>query len=130
MCFVDILDNLPHLRLSSSQIKMVLWAMRECGAHDVPSFKALRATQKRIRDTCGIKTEPYKSDLGNLFYTNDIRALIANASDFANPQVSPHIQKYPEDVAGGPVSEIWQLEKGCWREIPLDELTPSILIGC
>ncbi|KAJ6615312.1 hypothetical protein B0H10DRAFT_2164899 [Mycena sp. CBHHK59/15] len=139
MCFVDILDNLPRLRLSSSQIKMILWVMRECGAHNVPSFKALRATQKRIRDTCGIKTEPYKSDLGtgekiemlnqcgNLFYTNDIRALIAN--DFANPQVSLHIQKYPEDVAGGPVSEIWQLEKGRWCEIPLDELTPSILIG-
>ncbi|KAJ6579356.1 hypothetical protein B0H10DRAFT_2342825 [Mycena sp. CBHHK59/15] len=54
MCFIDILDNLPRLRLSSSQIKMVLWIMRECGARDVPSFKALRATQKRIRDTCGI----------------------------------------------------------------------------
>ncbi|KAJ6563490.1 hypothetical protein B0H10DRAFT_1929455 [Mycena sp. CBHHK59/15] len=127
MCFVDILDNLPRLRLSSSQIKMVLWIMRECGARDVPSFKALRATQKRIRDTCGIKTDPHKSDLGNLFYTNDVRDLIS--SDFANPQVAPYIQKYPEDVAGGPVSEIWQVENGRWHEIPLDELTPSILIG-
>ncbi|KAJ6608784.1 hypothetical protein B0H10DRAFT_2194181 [Mycena sp. CBHHK59/15] len=45
MCFMDILDNLPRLRLSSSQIKMVLWILRECGARDVPSFKALRATQ-------------------------------------------------------------------------------------
>ncbi|KAJ6623745.1 hypothetical protein B0H10DRAFT_1734533, partial [Mycena sp. CBHHK59/15] len=49
--------------------------------------------------------------------------------DFANPQVAPYIQKYPEDVIGGPVSEIWQVENGCWWEIPLDELTPSILIG-
>ncbi|KAJ7144866.1 hypothetical protein C8R43DRAFT_891028 [Mycena crocata] len=127
MCFVDILDNLPRLRLSSSQVKMVLWVMRECGARDVPSFKALRAMQQRIRGTCGINTDPHKSDLGNLFYTNDIRSLVAN--DFSNPQVSPHIQKYPEDVAGGPVSEIWQVENGRWHEIPLDELTPSILVG-
>ncbi|KAJ6628100.1 hypothetical protein B0H10DRAFT_1940658 [Mycena sp. CBHHK59/15] len=49
--------------------------------------------------------------------------------DFANPQVALYIQKYPEDVAGGPVSEIWQVENGRWHEIPLDELTPSILIG-
>ncbi|KAJ7692285.1 hypothetical protein B0H17DRAFT_903860, partial [Mycena rosella] len=115
------------LRLSSSQIKMVLWVMRECDARDVPSFKALRAMQKRIRGSCGIKTDLHKSDLGNLFYTNDIRDLISN--DFANPQVAPYIQKYPEDVAGGPISEIWQVENGRWREIPLDEPTPSILIG-
>ncbi|KAJ6629606.1 hypothetical protein B0H10DRAFT_1776091 [Mycena sp. CBHHK59/15] len=127
MCFIDILDNLPRLRLSSSQIKMVLWIMRECGARDVPSFTALRATQKGIHETCGIKTDPHKFDLGNLFYTNNVRDLISN--DFANPQVTPYIQKYPEDVAGGPVSEIWQVENGRWREIPLDELTPSILIG-
>ncbi|KAJ7683329.1 hypothetical protein B0H17DRAFT_1137819 [Mycena rosella] len=50
-------------------------------------------------------------------------------ADFANPQVAPYIQKYPEDVASGPISEIWQVENGRWREIPLDELTPSILIG-
>ncbi|KAJ6615982.1 hypothetical protein B0H10DRAFT_1949461 [Mycena sp. CBHHK59/15] len=49
--------------------------------------------------------------------------------DFANPQVALYIQKYPEDVAGGPVSEIWQVENGRWHEIPLDELTPSILFG-
>ncbi|KAJ6623746.1 hypothetical protein B0H10DRAFT_1731509, partial [Mycena sp. CBHHK59/15] len=66
-CFMDILDNLPRLWLSSSQIKMVLWIMRECGAWDVPSFKVLRVTQKCIRDTCGIKMELHKSDLGNVF---------------------------------------------------------------
>lgn len=49
--------------------------------------------------------------------------------DFANPEVAPHIQKYPEDVDGGPISEIWQLKDGRWHDIPLDQLTPSILIG-
>ncbi|KAJ7622956.1 hypothetical protein B0H17DRAFT_1164467 [Mycena rosella] len=126
MCYLDILDNLPRLRLSSSQLKMILWIMQECGAKDVPSFNAFRAMQKHSRDTTGVKSEAHKSDLGNLFYVNDIRDLIAK--DFANPEVAPHIQKYPEDVAGGPISEIWQVKDGKWHDIPVDALTPSILI--
>ncbi|KAJ6605883.1 hypothetical protein B0H10DRAFT_1957038 [Mycena sp. CBHHK59/15] len=75
----------------------------------------------------GVRSEPHKSNLGNLFYVNDVRDLIAK--DFSNPEVAPHIQKYPEDVNGGSISEIWQVELGRWHNIPLDELTPSILIG-
>ncbi|KAJ6569081.1 hypothetical protein B0H19DRAFT_1373408 [Mycena capillaripes] len=127
MCYLDILDNLPRLRLSSSQLKMILWIMNACGAKDVPSFNAFRAMQKHIRKTTGVRSEPHKSDLGNFFYVNDIRDLIAK--DFANPEVAPHIQKYPEDVAGGPISEIWQLKEGKWHDTPLDALTPSILVG-
>ncbi|KAJ7467958.1 hypothetical protein FB451DRAFT_1020806 [Mycena latifolia] len=127
MCYLDILDNLPRLRLSSSQFKMILWMMKECGAKDVPSFNAFRSMQKHIRQTMGVRSEPHKSDLGNLFYVNDIRDLISK--DFSNPEVAPHIQKYPEDVDGGPISEIWQVKDGRWHDIPLDELTPSILIG-
>lgn len=77
MCFLDILDNLPRLRMSSSQFKMILWVMRECGARDVPSFKAFRAMQKHIRDFCGVTTTPHKSDIGNVFHVNDIRDMIA-----------------------------------------------------
>ncbi|KAF7324217.1 hypothetical protein MSAN_02533900 [Mycena sanguinolenta] len=127
MCYLDILDNLPRLRLSSSQLKMILWIMEACGAKDVPSFNAFRAMQKHIRKMTGVRSEPHKSDLGNLFYVNDIRDLIAK--DFANPEVAPHIQKYPEDVAGGPISEFWQVKDGKWHNIPLDELTPSIVVG-
>ncbi|KAJ6538143.1 hypothetical protein B0H19DRAFT_1213675 [Mycena capillaripes] len=104
MCYLDILDNLPRLRLSSSQLKMILWIMNACGAKDVPSFNAFRAMQKHIRKTTGVRSEPHKSDLGNFFYVNDIRDLIA--------------KKYPEDVA----------VEGKWHNIPLDALTPSILI--
>ncbi|KAJ7916032.1 hypothetical protein B0H13DRAFT_2323730 [Mycena leptocephala] len=92
-----------------------------------PSFNKFRAMQKHIRKTTGVRSEAHKSGLGNLFYVNDIRDLIAK--DFANPEVAPHIQKYPEDVDGGPVSEIWQVKEGKWHNIPLDELTPSILVG-
>ncbi|KAJ7875206.1 hypothetical protein B0H13DRAFT_2236125 [Mycena leptocephala] len=106
---------------------MILWIMDACGARDVPSFNKFRAMQKHIRKMVGVRSEAHKSSLGNLFYVNDIRDLIAK--DFANPEVAPHIQKYPEDVASGPVSEIWQVKEGKWHDIPLDELTPSILVG-
>ncbi|KAJ6618046.1 hypothetical protein B0H10DRAFT_1796038 [Mycena sp. CBHHK59/15] len=129
MCYLDILDNLPRLRLSSSQFKMILWMMKECGAQDVPSFNAFRSMQKHIRETTGVRSEPHKSDLGNLFYVNDVRDLIAKVGRLSNPEVTPHIQKYPEDVAGGPISEIWQVKDRRWHDIPLDELAPSILIA-
>jgi hypothetical protein len=80
LCYLDLLDNLPRLRLSSSQLKMILWIMKECGAKDVPSFNAFRAMQTHIRKTTGVKSEAHKSDLGNLFYVNDIRDLIAKVS--------------------------------------------------
>jgi hypothetical protein len=77
MCFLDLLDNLPRLRLSSSQMKMVLWIMRECGARDVPSFKKFRAMQEHLRTKCGVTTKASTSDLRNVFYTTDIRDLIS-----------------------------------------------------
>ncbi|KAJ7614819.1 hypothetical protein FB45DRAFT_1108964 [Roridomyces roridus] len=125
-CYLDILDNLPRLRLSSSQLKMVLWIMKECGARDVPSFNEFRSMQTHIRKLVGVRSDLHKSDLGNIFYVNDIRDLIAK--DFANPEVAPHINKYPEDVDGGPLSEIWQMKDGRWHNIPLDTLPPSILV--
>lgn len=82
MCFLDILDNLPRLRLSSSQMKMILWIMRECGARDVPSFQAFRKMQTHVRDLCGVKTDPSTSDLGNVFFTTDVRDLISRVSSW------------------------------------------------
>jgi hypothetical protein len=80
MCYLDILDNLPRLRLSSSQLKMILWIMDVCGARDVPSFNKFRAMQKHIRKMVGVRSEAHKSSLGNLFYVNDIRDLIAKVN--------------------------------------------------
>ncbi|KAJ4464605.1 hypothetical protein C8R41DRAFT_872068 [Lentinula lateritia] len=127
MCYLDILDNLPRLRLSSSQLKIFLWIMRVCGAKDVPSFKALRQAQKQIRDNCSVRVTPSKSDFGNLFYTTNICDIVAQ--DMANPEVAPMIHVYPEDVHGSPISEMWQVPNGRWLELPLDFLTPSILIN-
>lgn len=87
MCYLDILDNLPRLRLSSSQLKMILWIMDQCGAKDVPSFNAFRAMQKHIRKATGVRSEAHKSALGNLFYVNDIRDLIAKVGFQLFPQL-------------------------------------------
>jgi hypothetical protein len=49
--------------------------------------------------------------------------------DFANPEVAPLIQKYPEDMNGKPISEMWQVPNGQCHEIPCDMLMPSLLVG-
>jgi hypothetical protein len=85
MCYLDILDNLPRLRLSSSQLRMILWIMNECGAKDVPSFNAFRSMQTFIRKSTGVRSEAHRSDLGNIFYVNDVRDLIAKVNSFLSP---------------------------------------------
>jgi hypothetical protein len=74
---LNILDNMPRLRVSSSLMRVFLWILRESGARDVPSFDRLRQVQKGIRDEYGIPSIPCKSPLGNVFYVNDPRTIIA-----------------------------------------------------
>ncbi|KAL1694690.1 hypothetical protein GGG16DRAFT_46832 [Schizophyllum commune] len=123
---LDIIDNLPRLRLSSAQLKIVLWLLRETGARDVPSFNRFRTMQEQLRTTTAIRTDAHKSDIGNTFHANDINDIIAQ--DFSNPQNAHLIQKFPEVVEDGPISEVWQFPDGRWRELPIDELMPSILV--
>jgi hypothetical protein len=47
--------------------------------------------------------------------------------DFMNPQVARHIQRYPQDVATGPIAEMHQVPNGRWFEVDLDLLPPSVL---
>ncbi|KAK0467036.1 uncharacterized protein EV420DRAFT_1636071 [Desarmillaria tabescens] len=107
MALLDILDNLPRLRLSTSHMQMILWLLREVGAADVSSYQALRKLQAGLREQCGSSPKAYKSGLGNHFYVNDVRDSIAR--DFSNPEVAKHLQFYPEET-GGTVSEVWQAE--------------------
>ncbi|KAF8524727.1 hypothetical protein JB92DRAFT_2703097 [Gautieria morchelliformis] len=119
MCLIDLLDNLPRLRLSQRHMEMFLWVMKECGAIDVPSQYALRQVQARLQEACGVTTNRFISSAKHVLYVNSIPEIVAK--DYANPQTAHLLQHYPEDTKG-PVSEIWQATR--WKELPLDLLTP------
>ena len=55
MFLLDILDNMPHLRLSDDHMRSVLWMLRELDVPDTPSFYALRETQKKLADEMDIQ---------------------------------------------------------------------------
>ena len=69
---LDVLDNLLHLRLSSSQFKMILWLLKQCGVKDIPSFGTFRKLQNKLRASGGTWPTVHTSSVGNIFYTNDV----------------------------------------------------------
>ncbi|KAF8522366.1 hypothetical protein JB92DRAFT_3081973 [Gautieria morchelliformis] len=120
MFLLDLLDNLPCLRLSEHHMEMFLWGMSECGAQEVPSLYALQQTQEWLRKECGgVPTSRWESSMGNILYLNDISKIIAN--DYMNPQVDTLLHFYPEEM-DGPVSESWPTKR--IKEMPPDQLTP------
>ncbi|KAJ7752333.1 hypothetical protein B0H16DRAFT_1723687 [Mycena metata] len=121
---LDILDNLPRLRMSSNQLKMILWILTECNVLNVPSYAAFRAMQDRLRILCGSEPKAYTSSNGNRFFVNDVRESVAR--DFANPEIAKHLNFYPEETSG-PNSEVWQAER--WKEYKPSELTPMYARG-
>ncbi|KAJ7606159.1 hypothetical protein DFH06DRAFT_1107659 [Mycena polygramma] len=121
---LDILENLPRLRMSSNQFKMILWILKQCNVANVPSYNSFRKTQTRLRKLCGSEPKLYTSSVGNRFFVNDIRETIAR--DFSNPEVAKHLQFYPE-ITSGPISEVWQAER--WKEYKPSELTPMYSRG-
>ncbi|EAU92084.2 hypothetical protein CC1G_09605 [Coprinopsis cinerea okayama7 len=121
MFMLDMLDNLPRLRLSDDHMKAILWVMRECGTPDVPTFSRLRKLQNELQGAIGFSPEHHTSSQGNHFYMNHPAKLIA--LDWANPMVRNQFSLYPEVDRSLPVSEMWQAEK--WlKEVPVDELSP------
>ncbi|KAG6818880.1 hypothetical protein H0H93_000679 [Arthromyces matolae] len=121
MFFLDLLDNLPRLRLSDDHMRAIIWAMRECGTPNVPTFSALRKFQASVTHDVLEKPEHHTSALGNHFFMNHPKKLLA--LDWANPLVRPHFHLYPEISALRPQKEFWQSEK--WtKEVDADELSP------
>ncbi|KAJ7691617.1 hypothetical protein B0H17DRAFT_1159782 [Mycena rosella] len=99
---LDILDNLPRLWMSSNQLKMILWILKQCNVASVPSYSAFRGLQDHLRGLCGSEPKAYTSSIGNRFFVNDIRESVAR--DFSNPEVVKHLNFYPEETSG-PISE-------------------------
>ncbi|OBZ67227.1 hypothetical protein A0H81_13040 [Grifola frondosa] len=119
MFMLDLLDNLPRLRLSDDHLKTIIWVMRECGTPHVPTFHALRKVQKQLTKSTAISTQHHVSALGNHFHMN--RAVELLSLDWANPHVCPLIRMYPD--LNSTVSEFWQAEK--WvKEMHWDDLGP------
>lgn len=134
---LDLLDNLPRLRLSDDHMKAFIWVLKECGAKHVPTFSMLRKNQAELTKDIDIKTDRHTSSLGNEFFSNSPANLFKLVSlflckkklslsflkqDFANPLVREFLEVYP-DLSRKHGSEFWQAGK--WiDESDLDDLSP------
>ena len=140
MFVLDLLDNLPRMRLSRRHLQFIMWVMKEAGASNVPSWYAFQEIQKELQAKCGVPTNHFVSSVDNILYINDIPQIVAKVSvsgrvhiccseakqDYCNPQTAPLLQFYPEHPSG-PVSEVWQASR--WRKLPWDLLTPMYRSG-
>ena len=77
MFLLDILDNLPRMRISNGLMNISLWILRKGGAHDVPTLYHLRQVQASLRKSTGVPTTQHQSPKGNVYSMNDPRTLVA-----------------------------------------------------
>ncbi|KZT63469.1 hypothetical protein DAEQUDRAFT_741901 [Daedalea quercina L-15889] len=77
MFILDLLDNLPRLRLSNDHFKVILWALKELGVHGVLALSAFRKKQESLQKECGIHTDAKCSPDGSVFYQNRTADLIS-----------------------------------------------------
>ncbi|KAF6744824.1 hypothetical protein DFP72DRAFT_1176592 [Ephemerocybe angulata] len=123
---LDALDNMPRLRVSKGLMNVILWLLREVGVKDVPTASMFRKMQVSLRNNKGVKTVHWTSPKGNAYSFNNPVDIIGN--DWRNPQVRPHIRRYPVLVKDGVVSEVWHGQK--WqRDLDRHALSPMFDAG-
>lgn len=79
-CVLDVLRHIPRVVFSQKQNEMIQWAMWTLGVPHVPSDYQMKNLVKSIQHTIGISTIRYSGSLGNVYYINDIRSIIAQVS--------------------------------------------------
>lgn len=84
MLLLDVLDNMPHLRLSGDHMKSILWMLKELDVPDTPSLYALRETQKRLAREMDIQPREHISALGKKFHAVAPEDLLALVSDISH----------------------------------------------
>jgi hypothetical protein len=77
---LDILDNLPWLCISSNQLKMVLWLLKQCKVAGVPLYSRFRKLQDHLCGLCRSKPQDYISGMGNRLFVNDVQESIPRVS--------------------------------------------------
>ena len=82
MYLLDMLDNLPRLRMSNKHMEAILFVMRESGAWDVPSLDTLQRLQSSLSGKVSAKPTRHVSTDENIYYINDIAAQVADVCIF------------------------------------------------
>lgn len=67
---VDLIDHQPRAPISDEQMKLFLWAMKECKTPGVPGFRALRTWQAKRAQTTGFRPTHHVTALNNEYYAN------------------------------------------------------------
>lgn len=95
MFLLDLLDNIPRLRLSNEHLKLIMWVMEEAGCHDIPKYYKLRQIQQQLKAVCSIKSHQYQSSRGNFFEMIDVPQLIGRVSLFCERRHKKHAYTEP-----------------------------------
>ncbi|KAF7320450.1 hypothetical protein MKEN_00829900 [Mycena kentingensis (nom. inval.)] len=124
-CVLDILRHVPRCAFSRTQNTAIHWAMQALGLENLPSDRVMDDIDKALQPLCGVQSIRYDGKLGNVYYANDLAAIIAQ--EMANPLVRDKLHFLPED-SGKKVSQTWQARR--WRhELDADLTTPMIRLG-
>ncbi|KAF7329540.1 hypothetical protein MKEN_00216800 [Mycena kentingensis (nom. inval.)] len=122
---LDILRHVPRCAFSRTQNTAIHWAMQALGLENLPSDRVMDDIDKALQPLCGVQSIRYDGKLGNVYYANDLAAIIAQ--EMANPLVRDKLHFLPED-SGKKVSQTWQARR--WRhELDADLTTPMIRLG-
>lgn len=84
MFLLDMIDNLPRLRLSDAHMRLILFVLKHGKASEVPSFSALRKQQDKLSVSMGIQTRLFRTVSGNIFFMNDLGMTLAMVSSLGS----------------------------------------------